>query len=161
MNDIFKIRVSKKIGKKYVNVIFLDSFYQLSMKLDTLGKKFNTDTKKGLFPYKFIDKNNLFYKGNVPAIEFFEGRIDEKAYIDLCRQITVWDVKDETLKYLRQDLECLFQIMHSYNQAIFSDFLVNTVKLSSYSALSKKVYLTNFYKKVEVKVPIITGHLES
>lgn len=73
MNDIFKIRLSKKIGKKYVNVIFLDSFYQLSMKVDTLGKKFNTDTKKGLFPYKFIDKKNFFYKGNVPAIEFFEA----------------------------------------------------------------------------------------
>lgn len=46
MNEIFKIRVSKRIGKKYVNVGFLDSFYQLPLKLDTLGIKFNTDTKK-------------------------------------------------------------------------------------------------------------------
>jgi len=50
--------------------------------------------------------------------------------------------------------------MHSYNQAIYSDFLVNAVKLSSYSALSKRVYTTNFYKDVDAKIPVISGHLE-
>lgn len=85
MNEIFKIRVSKKIGKKSVNVVFLDSFYLLPFKLDTLGIKFNTDTKKSVFPYKFVNKHNLFYKGEEPAIEFFDGKIDEMGYRDLCQ----------------------------------------------------------------------------
>lgn len=86
MNEIFKIRVSKKIGKnKSINVVFLDSYYQLPLKLDTLGIKFNTDTKKGVFPYRFVNKDNLFYIGEVPSIKFFEGKIDPNAYADLCR----------------------------------------------------------------------------
>jgi DNA polymerase type B, organellar and viral len=85
MNEIFKIRISKKIGKKSVNVVFLDSFYQLPLKLDVLGIKFNTNTKKSLFPHKFVNKDNLFYKGEVPAIEFFDGKIDKKDYSDICQ----------------------------------------------------------------------------
>ncbi len=94
-----------------------------------------------------------------PAIEFYDGKIDEMGYRDLC-QCGVWDIEQECLKYLRCDLECLFQVMHSYNQAIYSDFLVNAVKLSSYSALSKRVYTTNFYKDVGANIPVISGHLE-
>ena len=85
MNEIFKIRISKRVGKKSVNVVFLDSFYQLPLKLETLGIKFNTDTKKGVFPYGFVNKHNLFYKGRVPAIEFFNGKIDAEGYRDLCQ----------------------------------------------------------------------------
>lgn len=159
MNEIFKIRISKKIKKKSINVVFLDSFYQLPFKLDVLGKKFNTNVKKTLFPYRFVKKDNLFYKGDVPAIELFDGKIGEMDYKDLCRR-GEWDLRHETLKYLEHDLECLFQVMHSYNQAIFTDFLINAVKLSSYSALSKKVYITNFYKEAGAKIPVISGHLE-
>ena len=50
--------------------------------------------------------------------------------------------------------------MHSYNRAIYDDFLVNGVKLSSYSALAKKVYTTNFYKDAGLKIPVISGYLE-
>lgn len=85
MNQIFKIRVSKRIGKKSVNIVFLDSFYQLPFKLDILGIKFNTETKKGVFPYKFVNNQNLFYKGEVPAMDFYEGKIDEKTYSYICK----------------------------------------------------------------------------
>lgn len=85
MNELFKIRLSKKIGKKSVNVVFLDSFYQLPFKLDILGIKFNTTIKKSLFPHRFVNKDNLFYKGELPAIEFFDGKVDEKDYSDLCK----------------------------------------------------------------------------
>lgn len=50
--------------------------------------------------------------------------------------------------------------MHAYNRTIFTDFLVNAVKVPSYSALSKKVYITNFYKETGVKIPVISGYLE-
>lgn len=51
--------------------------------------------------------------------------------------------------------------MHSYNRTIYSDFMVNAVNLSSYSALSKRVYTTNFYKDAGVKIPVISNHLEA
>lgn len=84
MRNIFKIRVSKKIGKKSINVVFLDSFYQLPFKLDTLGKKFNTEVKKTLFPYRFVNAQNLFYIGEMPGVEFFDN-LDLLTYKDLCK----------------------------------------------------------------------------
>lgn len=50
--------------------------------------------------------------------------------------------------------------MHKYNKTIYKDFLVNAVKLSSYSALSKAVYVSNFYPKVTDRIPVIEGFLE-
>lgn len=64
------------------------------------------------------------------------------------------------MTYLKNDLVCLHQVMHKYNKTIFQDFLVNAVKLSSYSALSKAVYITNFYPKVVDRIPVIEGYLE-
>ena len=158
MHNIFKIRASKKIGKKYINVVFLDSFYQLPFKLDTLGRKFNTKVQKTLFPYRFVNASNLFYQGAMPPIEFFDGKLNILTYNDLSKKL--WDLKDETLKYLHNDVECLFQVMHKYNRTVFDDFLVNAVKISSYSGLSKKVYITNFYPNVKLKIPVISGYLE-
>ena len=50
--------------------------------------------------------------------------------------------------------------MHKYNRTVYDDFLVNPVEISSYSGLSKKVYITNFYNKVDHKIPVIKGYLE-
>lgn len=85
MNQIFKIKISRKIGKKSINVVFLDSYYQLPFKLETLAIKFNTETKKGIFPYRFVNKYNLFYKGAVPAKKFYEGHVDNETYSNLCQ----------------------------------------------------------------------------
>lgn len=63
--------------------------------------------------------------------------------------------------YLKNDLVCLHQVMHKYNKTVFVDFLVNAVNLSSYSSLSKAVYITNFYPKVAERIPVIEGYLES
>ena len=95
----------------------------------------------------------------MPARMYYNGVMSESDYHDMFKN--KWDLQEETLIYLKNDLECLHQVMHSYNKAIFKDFLVNAVKVSSYSGLSKKVYLTNYYPKVEARVPVISGVLDS
>ncbi len=159
MNNIFKIRISKKIAKKSINVVLLDSFYMLPFKLDLLGIKFDTDVKKTSFPYTFVRRDSLFYIGPAPSLTHYADKIEMFDYVLLKEK--PWDMKSETLKYLANDIECLFQVMHKYNSTVHNDFLVNAVKLSSYSALSKKIYITNFYHKVGIKIPVITGYLES
>ena len=81
MSNIFKMRISMKVGSKMYNVTFMDSFYQLPFNLDSLGKKFNTDVKKSVFPYGFVTKNTLFYKGNTPDRKFY--KLSESEYIEL------------------------------------------------------------------------------
>jgi len=87
MNNIFKIRISKKINNRYIHVVFLDSYYQLSFKLETLGKKFNTLVQKQVFPYRYVNKDNLFYIGKLPGIEFFDGKLTIKEHADLSKKL--------------------------------------------------------------------------
>ncbi len=164
MNQIFKIKISKVVGvgkgKKTVSVTLLDSYYQLPFKLDTLAKKFNTDTQKSPFPYNFVTQETLFYEGATPDYKYYEGKIDEKTYNEIVASVPRWSTKKETLQYLANDLDCLYQVMHTYNRGVYDDFLVNVVGLSSYSGFSKRVYLSNYYDKVKDKIPVISGYLE-
>lgn len=69
-------------------------------------------------------------------------------------------MEKETLKYLSQDLKSLISVMSTFNKSIFEKYNVNTTKVRSYSALSKEVYTSNFYKETGVKIPVIAGYLE-
>ena len=62
---------------------------------------------------------------------------------------------------MHNDIECLYQVMHKYNRTVYDDFLVNAVNISSDSGLSKKVYLTNFYRETGLKIPVIKGFIEN
>lgn len=83
MSNIFKIRISRKVGGKRYNITLLDSVYQLPFKLDVLGKKFNTDVKKSTFPYEFVNKNTLFYKGQMPDFKYYNSNLTDSSYRQL------------------------------------------------------------------------------
>ena len=161
INQIFFISLRKKIGGNYVTVNLTDSIYILSASLDNLAKKFGTENK-GVFPYTFVNANNLEYKGEMPPLKFY-NKIDHKEYQKLAINYTVtkpWSMKEETLKYLSQDLICLINVMSTFNKSIFDKYQVNTTKVRSYSALSKLVYTTKYYKETGVKIPVISGYIE-
>jgi len=56
-----------------IEISFRDSYQILLASLKKLGKSFQVDTQKSIFPYNFVNKDNLKYKGNVPDIEYFES----------------------------------------------------------------------------------------
>ena len=85
MCNIFKIRISKQVGKKSLNVVLLDSVYQLPFKLEVLGRKFDTKVKKTTFPYEFVNKETLFYKGVVPAKTYYRNKVSDTEYSELCK----------------------------------------------------------------------------
>jgi hypothetical protein len=47
-----------------------------------------------------------------------------------------------------------------YTRQIYKDYTVNVTTISSYSALSKLIYLSNYYADCGEKIPIISGYLE-
>jgi len=57
---------------KYINITFVDSYNLLTNSLDDLTKDFNTKTKKGIFPYNFVNRNNLSYIGPIPDISYYD-----------------------------------------------------------------------------------------
>jgi hypothetical protein len=72
--DIVSISIKKKLkNKKIIKITILDSFKMLPMSLNLLCKEFDSNTIKDVFPYKFVTKDNLLYKGIVPAIKFFDN----------------------------------------------------------------------------------------
>ncbi len=66
---------------------------------------------------------------------------------------------NENLKYLSKDLLALENVMKIFNQITFEKFKVDSTKSVSYSGLSKKIYLVNFYKN-EYRIPLITGFVD-
>ena len=59
---------------------FKDSLLLLPLSISKLIEAFNINTKKLPFPYKFINKNNLNYIGNIPSYFEFFDEFDLKKY---------------------------------------------------------------------------------
>ena len=78
-NRIIKLTVSIKINKNTTRKItFVDSYLMLPASLDNLAKDFNCENKKGKFPYDFVNKNTLYYKGETPNKKYFKNMSDSE-----------------------------------------------------------------------------------
>lgn len=109
--------------KKDENIlIILDSYAMLPSSLSKLGKDFNVDTIKSIFPYKFATENHLFYTGHTPGIQFYDD-LSIEDYTNLYKEN--WSFKDETLKYLKNDLNSLYEILIKVNKQVFLDYNIN------------------------------------
>jgi hypothetical protein len=64
------IDIKFKFGSNNYILYFRDSYLLLPSSLRKLAINFNVK-EKGLFPYKFVNENNLEYIGKTPNISFF------------------------------------------------------------------------------------------
>lgn len=65
-DKIIKITISKN-NRSFT---IMDSYCMLADSLNRLGKNFEVNTLKSVFPYKFSTEDHLFYKGNTNIIHF-------------------------------------------------------------------------------------------
>ena len=74
------------IGFKFngYNLTFKDSLQMLIVSLRTLGKAFGVNTQKTIFPYDFVNENNLDYIGTIPDFKYSKGisSLDYNCYIE-------------------------------------------------------------------------------
>ena len=75
-NSIISFKASYKKDKKTVSLRFADSYAILPSSLLHLGHSYQVKVKKSVFPYKFVNVNNLNYKGCLPNIKYFEKSLD-------------------------------------------------------------------------------------
>jgi hypothetical protein len=63
------------IGFKFngYHITFKDSLKLLIVSLRNLGKVFGIDTQKSIYPYTFVNENNLNYEGKVPEFKYFDN----------------------------------------------------------------------------------------
>ena len=147
--DIISLTVygPKIRGRNITKLVFRDSLRLLPSSLRSLGDSFNVKVTKGIFPYNFVNKDNLKYKGEIPNIRYYNQDCETlKKYNILLSKNKVWDLKYETLKYLERDLISLHQIMIKMSQEVFDLYSINITKCSTISALSLVLYKSNFLK---------------
>ena len=131
-------------GIKYIefdNVKIFDLclYYQGSLK--NISKNFKLEDNKAVYPYKFVNKDNINYIGNVPEIEYWNDVKDYEEYINL--NGLSFDLKEYSIKYCMLDakLTHLISLEHlklSVGQIKGINYNVSTSQTCS--ALSMKIY---------------------
>ena len=170
---ILSILISKKVGNKTYKIKIVDSYNFLSSKLSKLCKTFKCDVEKGIFPYRFVTSETLFYLGKKPDINFYEDididdldqdlvYEDEVEKVNLAKKVkkdmydTIqeydWSTKEETLKYLEKDLLSLFDIMDKFKLRIFTKYKAHITRCLTISGLAMDIFLRRFYDN---NIPLI------
>jgi hypothetical protein len=100
-DGIFLLKILTEIGivnpvihnDKIISIMFKYKDYIITLKdsnqllldsLRKLAKCFNVDTQKSIFPYSFVNENNLDYIGTIPDFKYFDGisSLDYNCYIE-------------------------------------------------------------------------------
>lgn len=97
------------ITKGDLQVRIYDSYAIFSSKLKDLAEAFNTKHTKGIFPYQFSTTENLFYIGDTPSLSYFPNNTKYEDYAKLIG--SEWDFKKQTIEYLDEDLNTLYEVM--------------------------------------------------
>lgn len=74
------LNTEKPIGTRIAKLVICDSISLLNSSLDNLARSYMVNTMKGIFPYGFARRNNLFYIGNTPNKSYFKSNIKQSQY---------------------------------------------------------------------------------
>jgi hypothetical protein len=151
-SDILKLVIKRKVNGIVRRVKILDSVGILPRSLRDLGNDYKVDTVKGYFPYTFVSKHNLFYKGKTPDISYYND-ISEKEYNTFYKE--VWDLKVETIYYLEKDLQCLYEVLVKVNKTIHLLFDIQMTEVLTVSGMAMRIFLNKHYNPNEKPIPLI------
>lgn len=156
---IINIKVSFNNGKHSIN--FKDSLLILPVSLAKLAKAFNLEDK-GLFPYNFVNEENLNYKSWVPNKSWFNNTVSDEEFSKYEKDFiphtnTRWSMEAQTTIYCELDCKLLYNILFKFNELIFNKFGINIHRCPSLPSLAFTIYRANYLKNN--KIPLITGSL--
>jgi len=130
----------------------------LNASLDSLCKSFDIVNKKGIFPHSFVNENNLFYIGNTPDLHYFKN-MNINIYNTM--KSNNWNLKDESLAYLKKDVFGLLEIMTKFNEKIFNLYSLNITNFVTAPKLASAIFTSKFYTDSEnLKIKMIRGIVE-
>lgn len=138
--------VPKRVKKNTIHLV--DSLSLLPDSLDNLSKSFATKYKKTYFPYSFVNNNTLYYIGKTPDIQFYNSyrkNLSEEIYNSIHK--ADWNLKEECLLYLKQDLLSLLHVIFEFNMYIFNAFNIEATKCLTITGIAINIFLKNHYSK--------------
>jgi hypothetical protein len=145
-----------KNDRTKMKIKLLDSLHLLKDNLRNILKSFECDVLKGIFPYRFMTKDKLFYLGRKPDLNYYDG-IDLIEYNKIDNEN--WSAKDETLKYLRSDLNGLLEVILKFSKTYYDKYQVNVTKYRTLPGLTFAMFTSNFYDE-ENSIKMVKGSLE-
>lgn len=102
---------------------FKDSYLILLASLAKLTKGFMSDIQKSIFPFLFVNENNLNYIGPVPEFKYFDNSkinlSEYNNYKDQFNYKTIWNLRDETIKYCEIDCISLYQVIYKFSELVY------------------------------------------
>lgn len=139
-------------------IVLLDSLQLIPDSLENILKSFKCKIEKGKFPYAFVNKNNLFYIGDKPNKTFY-NKISELEYNAIPKDN--WDLRKETINYLRSDVEGLLEAMTKFSNNIFSKYQLNITKIKTLPGLALAVYRSSYLpENLNNNLKMIKGEIE-
>lgn len=155
---ILDLKVKFVNNKANYIIYFRDSYLLLPASLAKLGKAFNVEVNKDIFPFKFLDSTSkLNYSGFVPSIKHFIN-IDEEQYKNYKDRFKGnWILKEELLSYCTLDCISLWQVIKNFSNEIWDLFKIDICDYPTTPSLAFAIYRKNFLKNF--KIPIISGEM--
>jgi len=138
--SIIKLTISREIKGKIKYITLMDSMCILPFSLRALSEIYGVLNKKTYFPYSFVNENTLFYTGDFPTKDFYPTEVNNKIYFELKKKNSIWDMKNETLSYLKNDLMCLHEILSIVIKRINLLFKVDMTDSLTISSLAIKIF---------------------
>lgn len=148
--------ISISFSYKDYDVTFKDSKQMLIGSLKSLGKSFGVETLKSIFPYNFVNENNLDYIGPIPDFKYFDGisSLDYNCYIE---NYNIWNLRDESIKYCEIDCISLHQVIFKFTEMIFDLFGKNVHNYPTLPSLAFAIFRSNFME--ENSIPQLSGKI--
>jgi hypothetical protein len=120
--------LSLEMETKTSKIIVRDSYKMLNSSLAKLAKIFEVSEVKGAFPFDFVNADNFNYVGDIPEYKYFafNGKpiITLEEYNILKEKATVWNLREELMKYNVNDCIVLFEIITNFSSFIMEKFNV-------------------------------------
>jgi len=139
---ILKLLIKRSVKGVMHTLTILDSYRILTNNLSDLCIKYKVDINKGIFPYGFSTKENLFYIGETPKKYYYNLSVTNDEYNSLKKDL--WDFKVESLIYLNDDLISLYKVLENVNRSLFLDFNIKMTKCLTISKMAFKIYCKDY-----------------
>nr|YP_009690186.1 DNA polymerase family B [Porodaedalea pini]QEG56966.1 DNA polymerase family B [Porodaedalea pini] len=156
------IKLEIRFGRNQVYKINVrDSLLLLPASLKELAQPFNNTSLKDIFPYDFVNADNLNYEGPVPGYEFFNSsKVTLEDYNSYCERFrgSIWNLKEEAIKYCEQDCKALFEVILNFGNKVFNEFKINIYQTPTLPSLAMRHFRTNHLTK-DTKIPMLTDSI--
>ena len=127
---------------------FKCSYKILPLSLKKIGEIFNIGVKT-VFPYTFVNYQNLYYSGALPDAKYFNS-LEE--YEEFSKYREKFNLKEDSIKYCKNDVKLTILFLKELN-FILKEFKIPLISSFSAPSLSLKIFIKKFNKNKIITSP--------